>query len=148
MGVFVRAQKRSVIRRGLELDCQVVREWDFRPVGRRAVDLSTDGMQILSEADVSLGDDLIVAFRATTFGIYFETEATIARIIAGRRDGDAGRSLGLKFRAFDPVARHILRGALRKVPPPLPRRDPRIDYAATIGRIARAPAMDAFFFHD
>jgi len=148
MSVFVRARQRRVIRRGLAIDCQVVREWDFRPVGRRAIDLSTDGMQILSEADVKLGDDLIVAFRATPLGIYFETEATIARIIEGRRAGDTGRSLGLRFRAFDPIARHILRGALRKVPPPLPRRDPRIDYAATVLRIASPPAVDAFYFHD
>jgi PilZ domain len=161
MNMFVHAQQRETIRRAVQIPCQVVRERDFKLIGARTVDLSPHGMLVKSEADVLPDERLIVSFRATAFNLWFDTEAVVTRIVSGRRPGDPGRCLGVRFRTLDAVARHILRGSLRKVPPPVPRRERRMDYAATVRRItAEVPPLvtardaqirceiDRFFFDD
>ncbi len=127
---------RTSIRRMLKVPCVVVRERDFRPIASSTSDISPDGMQVLSEADVSVGEPLLVTFQATRQGLWFDTDATVVRICHGLRDEDRGRSLGIRFDTLDSIERLILRGAWRKIPPPLPRRAARIDYASTVRRIA------------
>jgi PilZ domain len=139
---LIQLQERRAIRRAIQIDCEVVRERDFKLVGKKTFDLSTDGMLVPTSLDVDPGDELIVSFYMTPLGIHFDTEATAARIIRGvRREDREGPCVGVKFRPLDPIARHILRGALRRVPPPLPRRAAfaridsgraRIDYARTV----------------
>ena len=114
------------------LACQVVRERDFRLVADRALDLSPDGMLVRTDADLELGESLIVSFHAAKLGLWFDSEAHVARIEKGRREGDRGAGIGLSFSTLDRVKRLILRGHLRRVPPPLPRRAQRIDWTATV----------------
>jgi hypothetical protein len=134
---FVRKNERSEIRRALELPCQVVRERDFRLVAERTIDLSPGGMLVASDLDLDPGDDLIVSFQATSLGLWFDTEAKVARIIRGRRAEDRGRGAAIRFSSLDRVKRLILRGHLRRVPPPLPRRLQRIDWSATVRSVGR-----------
>ncbi|MEO7113233.1 MAG: PilZ domain-containing protein, partial [Polyangiaceae bacterium] len=116
---LVQLQERRAIRRAIQIDCEVVRERDFKLVGKKTFDLSTDGMLVPTSLDVDPGDELIVSFYMTPLGIHFDTEATAARIIRGvRREDREGPCVGVQFRPLDPIARHILRGALRRVPPP------------------------------
>ena len=129
---FVRRNDRREVRRAMGITCQVVRERDFRLVAERALDLSPDGMLVQSEAELEVGESLIVSFKATQLGLWFDTEASVARIVKGRRDGDRGAGIGLSFSTLDRVKRLILRGHLRRVPPPLPRRTQRIDWSATV----------------
>jgi hypothetical protein len=82
------------------------------------------------------GENVFVAFRATHLGIWFDTEARVARMIRGRRPGDRGRGAALSFSTLSRVKRFILRGHLRRVPPPLPKRAQRIDWTATVRSIA------------
>ena len=84
-----------------------------------------------------VGENVIVSFKATQLGLWFDTEASVARIIKGRRDGDRGAGIGLSFSTLDRVKRLILRGHLRRVPPPLPRRMQRIDWTATVRSLSR-----------
>jgi hypothetical protein len=133
---YVIARNRSEIRRAIKLPCRVVRELDFQLLGTSTIDVSPGGMLVSSEMGVEIGDTCIVSFKATPLGIWFDTEATVTRVVEGRRPTDRGRAVGLRFRTLDAVHRLILRGALRKVPPPLPARAQRIDYAATIYQIA------------
>jgi hypothetical protein len=136
MSFLVRATDRRAVRHAVDLDCCVVREKDTKLVGHRAFDLSPYGMRVhLRDADVELGDRFFVCFRATQFGLWFYTDARATRILHGRRPDERGRSLGLRFRSLDAVSRLLLRGALRRVPPPLPQRELRVDYAATVGKI-------------
>jgi len=130
------ATNRSEIRRAIKLPCRVVRECDFQLLGTQTIDLSPEGMLLPTEMGVELGDNCIVSFKATPLGIWFDTEATVMRVVEGRRPTDRGRAVGLRFRTLDAVHRLILRGALRKVPPPLPARAQKIDYARTIYKIA------------
>jgi hypothetical protein len=85
-----------------------------------------------------VGEKMLVSFQATQLGLWFDTQAEVTRIIRGRRPEDEGRAFGMKFTNMDHVSRLILRGHLRRVPPPLPQRPTRVDYAATIRQIAVA----------
>ena len=131
---LIHLQERRAIRRAIQIECQVVRERDFKIVGERTVDLSTDGMLVPTELDVAPGEDLFVSFRLM-YGIHVDVMGKVARMVRGLRAHDQGPCVGVKFAGLDAVTRHIMRGSLRKVPPPLPRRarrDSRIDYAATV----------------
>ena len=69
------ANDRREIRRRVSLFCRVVRERDFKLVGTRAIDLSPDGMLVMAIRDVEPGDSLIVSFRATELGLWFDAES-------------------------------------------------------------------------
>jgi len=135
---FVPAADRRTIRRAVRLDCQVVRERDFRLVGRKALDLSTEGILVAAEDDVEPGEPLIVSFRAPWSPHWIDGEGTVARLVHGRRPEDKGRhSIGVRFRPMEDESTSILRQSLLQMPLlPAPRRPTRIDYAATVRRIA------------
>jgi hypothetical protein len=135
MRTLVHAHQRRTIRRAVRVSCQVVRERDCRLVARRSVDVSPLGMLVVADAPVLTGEPVFVAFRiriGKTTTLALEIPATVARVVHGRRPGDTGHCLGLEFDGLDADAERILRGALRAVPPPLPMREPRIDYAASV----------------
>jgi c-di-GMP-binding flagellar brake protein YcgR len=146
MSVLAYVNQRAILRHAVRMPCEVVRDRGFRLLGKQAIDLSPEGMQVVLErgADVEPGESVLVSFQATNLGMWFDLEATTSRIVCGRRHLDGGvQTIGLRFREVRPVIRHILRGALRRVPPPLPRREVgmprfRVDYAATVRRIACA----------
>lgn len=138
LSFLVRKNDWREVRRRMTLPCRVVRERDFRLVGTNALDVSPDGMLVRTIRDVAPGDELIVAFQATELGIRFDAEAKVARILRGRRLKDRGRCIGISFTRFDPVARLVLRGHLGRSAPPVPQRDARIDYAATVRKIAQS----------
>jgi hypothetical protein len=136
LSFLAHTNERREVRRRVTLACRVVREQDFRLIGTHALDVSPDGMLVMTIRDVDPGDSLLVSFRATELGIWFDAEATVARVVRGRRPRDRGRCVGLSFTRFDAVSRLVLRGHLRRSAPPVPQRDARIDYAATVRRIA------------
>jgi hypothetical protein len=131
-GTLVHVQQRRIVRRAMRVECQVVRERDFRLLGSRAVDLSPMGMQVMAQERVLTGEPVIVSFRLPLTSWWFDAEATVARVVHGRRPGDVGRCFGLAFETLEEGVTAFLRRALRGVPPPLPMREPRVDYAATV----------------
>jgi len=135
---LVHARQRRVMRRAIRVECQVVRERDFCLIARHGVDVSVTGMLIATDQRVLTGEPLIVAFRLPRTARWFDAEATIARVVHGRRPGDGGRCAGLEFDQLDPEAKWLLARALRDVPPPVPRRERRVDYAASVHLAALA----------
>ena len=133
---LVRASHRHAIRRAVRLECQVVRQHDFKLVGARAFDLSAEGMLVEADINVLTGEEMIVSFRTPRANVWFDCEATVARVVHGRRPGDRGKCLGLSFDSLDDWSTMMLRSDLRGLPPPFPKRTPRIDYAASIRRAA------------
>jgi len=129
-----RSQRRS-IRRSVRLECEVVREHDWKRVASRIVDLSPDGMLVLADARVLTGEEVIVSFRMPKTTVWFDSIATVARVIHGRRPGDFGPCLGIQFDDAEEVSRTVLGWDLRSLPPPLPRRAVRLDYAAMVASI-------------
>jgi len=116
--------RRGEVRRSLYLGCRVRRMANEALVGDRSLDLSPQGMFVLSDENIEPGTDLLVSFRATDLPIWFDTRATVARVVAGRRVGDDGRGFGLRFQGFPAVSRLILRGHLRRAPRAAPQRWP------------------------
>lgn len=136
--VMSRRNDRRIVRHAATLRCQVVRERDFRLLGTRTLDISGHGLRVAFDAagqDVAIGESLLVSFEATPFGLWFDAAGRVARIIHDRRPTDRGRAIGVRFDSLSSVARLILRGALRGVPPPVPARPQRMDFAAAVRAI-------------
>jgi hypothetical protein len=106
---------------------------DWRLLGDRTLDLSPEGMLVLSDERVDEGLDLVVSFQATELPIWFDACAKITRVVEGRRPGDPGRALGVRFETLPAVSRLILRGFLRRHPLTLSQREPPLDIAALSG---------------
>ena len=131
--ILVPVSDRQALRRAVRFDCQVVRDRDFKLLGEWALDVSNDGMLVVSNADVLTGEDVIVSFKVPRSTLYVDAEATVARVVHGRRPSDRHRrALGLRFARLDDAALWAMRTGLRSIPPPLPARRPRIDYAASV----------------
>jgi PilZ domain len=117
---------RSAFRRFVRIDCQVVREHDFRLVGDLALDLSTKGM-LVRGCGVRLltGEELLVAFRPPRSNVWIDAQATVARVIHGRRPGDPGLCFGIDFHGMDRQHEELLFEKLRGMSPPDAMRPPR-----------------------
>jgi hypothetical protein len=135
-GTLVHVQQRRVLRRSVRVDCQVVRERDFRLVGSRSIDLSPAGMLVMLQEPVLTGEPLLVAFRLPRSDYWFDSEAVVARVLHARRPGDLCRSFAVEFESLDAGAQEFLGRTLRGTPPPLPMREPRIDYAGSVLKAA------------
>jgi hypothetical protein len=131
--ILVPANQRRTMRRAARVDCQVVRAHDFKLLGDWTLDVSPDGLLLVSNVPVLTGEELVVSLRAPRSGAYVDTEATVARVVHGRRPSDRHRrALGVEFTSLDEDGRRVLRNALAGLPPPLPSRRRRIDYAASV----------------
>jgi hypothetical protein len=110
------------VRHTLKIDCQVVRERDFRLVADRVENLSGTGMLVTPADPVLTGERVIVSFRSPHSDEWFDFEATVARVVHGRRPGEYSRGLGLRFDAADEGTLAQLQGALGSSPvaPPGP----------------------------
>jgi hypothetical protein len=115
--------RRGEMRRAIQLGCRVRRR-DGRLVSDRTMDLSPQGMLVFSDEWLPRGAELFVCFQATELPLWFDTRATVRRVVEGRRPGDCGRALGLHFESLPAVSRLILRGHLRKARPIVPQREP------------------------
>jgi c-di-GMP-binding flagellar brake protein YcgR len=127
--------RRRPSRHAVCMRCEVVRERDFKLVSRRIMDLSEGGMLVASDERVLTGESLIVSFRIPFSTLWLDTQATVARVVHGRRPGDGHRALGLAFDPIDEIAADALRMNLSELPPPLPRR------SAWIGRDRIRPEL-------
>ncbi len=133
MSILVSATQRRVMRRAIRVDCQVVREYDFRLLGDWAIDLSPDGMLVVTRDEVLTGEDVIVSFSIPRTRVIVDAVATVARVVHGRRPSDRHRrALGIAFDSLTADHRRLLRASLRDIPPPLPTRARRVDYAASV----------------
>jgi Tfp pilus assembly protein PilZ len=135
MEMLMSSDRRSV-RRSVFVDCQVVRERGFDLIGERAVDLSQDGMLVLTERAVRIGEEMIVTFRVPGTRVWVDTMATVVRIVRGNRRGDRGPAVGLMFDALSTEDNLMVRSSIERFPPIYPGRAPRIDYAATAALIS------------
>jgi hypothetical protein len=104
----------------VKLACQVVRERDFQLIADRIVNLSTSGL-FVSPADPALtGERLIVSFQIPHSGQWVDAEATVARVVHGRRPGEYTRGLALELDNVDDIPQMVLGRALRRCPPAPP----------------------------
>jgi hypothetical protein len=117
---------RRAFRRFVTLDCQVVRERDFRFVADEILDLSTTGMLVRARARVLTGEELLVAFRPPRCHRWIDAEGTVARVLHGRRPGDAGLAFAIDFHAMSEEDLALLFDKLRGIDAPEAKRPPRV----------------------
>ena len=121
-------------RHTVKIACQVVRERDFSLLADRVVDLSASGA-LVGPADPALtGERLIVSFRIPQSAIWVDAEATITRVIHGRRPGEYSRSLAIQFDDLEALPRFMLEEALRGVPRSPPKSAPGRRSSASLVR--------------
>ncbi len=107
-------------RHSVRLACQVVRERDFQLIADRIVNLSETGL-LVSPADPALtGERLIVSFQIPHSGYWVDAEATVARVVHGRRPGEYSRCLALELENVEAIAQMLLTRALGRCPPAPP----------------------------
>lgn len=133
---LVAATERRSVRRYVRLECEVVRERGFRLLGKHAVDMSTSGMRIAALDQALTGEPVILSFRAPDSDTWIDAEGVVARVVHGRRDFDFGPSIAIQFSEVQEKLRGVLRKQLLRCPPTLPKRSLRVDYAASVRRIA------------
>lgn len=115
-----RTIQRRPHRHTVHMLCQVVRERDFRLVADRVENLSTWGMLVSPAEAVLTGERVFVSFQLPGSQHWIDTQATVTRIVHGRRPTEDQRMLGLEFDALSSYDRYRLRRALlgRPVAPP------------------------------
>src|SRR5271166_505499 len=69
--------RRREIRRSATFGCRVRRMETSRLVGDRTLDLSPQGMLVVSDEGILEGSQLLVSFMATELPIWFDTQATV-----------------------------------------------------------------------
>ena len=134
---FVREIKeRADVRRAVGVECQAVAEEGFRLIGTRVLDVSSTGLLVLSDEAVQLGEPVLLAMRCPRGSSWIDAECSVARVVRGYRRTDPLRAVGLRFESMDPVDRAILLGSMAYLPPPIPARHLRLDYASIVRDIA------------
>ena len=130
---------RASFRRYVRVDCQVVRERDFRLVGDLALDLSTRGMLVRARERILTGEELVISFKPPRSNTWFDCLGVVARVLHGRRPGDQGLSFGVEFYGLRPDDEQRLFEHLRGLYPPDALRPPRPLHQVS-GRSAAPPA--------
>src|SRR5579862_3088491 len=109
MNTLLHSSQRRVVRRAVRVDCQVVRERDFKLVGDWAMDLSPDGILVVTRDIVLTGEEVIVSFPIPHTRVIVDASATVARVVHGRRPTDRHRrALGIAFDSIGPEERRLL----------------------------------------
>jgi len=116
---------RSAFRRFVRIDCQVVREHDFRLVGDLALDLSTKGMLVRARERVLTGEEVFVAFKPPRSNRWMDAQGIVTRVVHGRRPGDTGLSFGIEFYSIEQQYQDLLFDKLRGMFAPDAQRPPR-----------------------
>jgi len=119
----------------MHLDVRVVRERDFRIIGRGTLDLSLTGMLVQCTYDAEVGDEVIVSFQTPRLGEWVDAVGLVTRRLEGRRRGDLGMTMGITFVSMDDDSLRALARMLEGAPV-ASQRAPRIDYAREVLRIA------------
>jgi PilZ domain-containing protein len=114
--VFHAQCPRARLRRRVQSSCEVVRTRDFRLIGTRVLDLSATGMLVETDLPILTGEELIVSFKSPTADRWFDCEASVARVVHGRRRADRHQALGISFETIDPWNELLLCEHLRAAP--------------------------------
>jgi hypothetical protein len=117
---LVSKSSRRSTRHSVRIPCQVVRERDFSLVADRIVDLSDSGLRVMPADPALTGERLLVSFKLPKSRIWIDTEATVTRVVHGRRPGEYTRGLALEFDELGGLPRFMLKRLLKKTPPAPP----------------------------
>jgi len=118
-------ETRRAVRRGVDLDCDVIFGERDEPVPCRAIDLSPYGLWLETTILAEPGEHVVICFRPPNWPSMWNLTVfgEVARISKGRRKGDQGHTgMGIEFCDLTEAEHAALADCLRGLPPPLPRR--------------------------
>lgn len=127
--------KRLRPRHAVRTDCLVFSA-DGRRIGERTIDASWDGLAVRMAEPGRCGERVRISIRVPRSGFWLHGEGRVARVIAGRRDGDEGPALGIRIERMHGMDRLLWGTALRRQPVTESRRGDTRDYARAVARIA------------
>lgn len=131
-------QRRS-LRRAVSVECEMESDlWDGQ-VPFRVTDLSDEGLWLRTGLPIECGEQVMVSFAPPRWprNEPLVALASVVRVAMPRRREDHEHSgMGLRLVDLSPDERHLLRVALRGLPPPL-KREPVLD-ASSLLRDAEA----------
>jgi len=139
---LVQPHRRRGARRTYRGRCRAVRLGDLELVGERILDLSPRGALLACDAEVRVGDDLLVSFRAPWLGPHVLSMARVCRVVEGWREGDPGYCAGVAFED-EADTRAALADRLALFPTVPGARPYPVDYAETVRRIGAIPRPPA-----
>jgi len=116
---------RRYSRHSVRLPCQLVRERGFQLIADRVVNLSERGVLVSPAAPALTGERLILSFQMPHSGEWVDAEATVVRVVHGRRRGEHTHGLALEFACADEIPRLILSRVVPRCPPVPPGRSRR-----------------------
>jgi hypothetical protein len=100
----------------------VVRQRDFKLVSDEIMELSEAGLLVRPRLRILTGEELLLSFMAPYSRTFVDAEGAVARILHGRRLGDAGPAIGIAFTDIDEASRALLRRQLDELPTRMPQR--------------------------
>lgn len=135
--ILVAARERTAVRKQVRVPCQLALESEVEPLATECLDISADGMRVLAARALPLDSEVRVTLTLPATETRVRFAASVRRVVRGRRRGDQNMELGLRFLDCSVVDGAILDASLSGHPPPVPARRLRMDYAASVLRIAR-----------
>lgn len=114
--MFSRIRTRRTDRHVVRARGQAVALESFHLIGERFLDCSAEGALVACDAEVKLGDLVMVSFRVPGSALHFDAESEVVRIIRGERPQDPGYCAGVRFLDFDRRDRLALGVDLRALP--------------------------------
>ena len=106
------------------------------PSPATTLDISASGLLIRTVHEPRPGDRVRLRLRLPQTGVWVDADGEVTRIVAGRRQSDGGPAFAVRVRRMNGMARVLLQRMIDGVPPPVPARGVRKDYANMIHRIA------------
>jgi hypothetical protein len=89
-------------------------------VADTVINVSRGGVLVAPAEPVFTGEKIILSFPSPTGAGWIDAEATVARVLHGRRPGEFQRCLGLKFDRLDESSQNALNRTLIVAPPSPP----------------------------
>lgn len=117
-----RRMNRRSPRRESTLECRVLAETGDRHLRGETLDVSLEGVRILSDAAVTIGEPVVLTLLLPNGRTWVDAHARVARIESGERAGDPGRAIAFEFTAMDEDDWHALRFATNGAPEAAARR--------------------------
>ena len=128
-------RRRAVLRRGVRLPCEVVATTGFRLLGRELLDVSEHGIRVATRGSYArIGEEVVIAFRPPGSRHFVDGLGRITRVERARRRGDRDPAIGIEWTSIDALDREFLSARVEGLPPPVPRRPRRADYARAVLR--------------
>ena len=132
------SQARGHRRHAFRTACIVTSRLDGRVVGERSEDVSYSGLRVSTTTDaVRLGEQVDVSLQIPGSQLWLSARGRIVRAMPGRREGDAGPSVGVRLDQMDGMSRALLTSIVSTRPLVEATRGGRRDYAEQIARICR-----------